>query len=54
MNFAERYVDKFGEKLQGGKESWIWPIGNMTTRRFGLLGVGMALLKNMCHYWGGL
>jgi hypothetical protein len=31
-----------------------WPIGNGTIRRSGLVGVGVALLKKVCHCWGRL
>ena len=31
-----------------------WPIGSGTIRKCGLIGVGMALLEEVCHCRGGL
>jgi hypothetical protein len=30
-----------------------WLIGSGTIRRYGLVGVGVALLKEVCHCWEG-
>ena len=30
------------------------PMGSGTVRRYGLVGVGVALLEEVHHYWGGL
>ena len=32
----------------------VWPIGGGTIRRYGLVGVGVALLEEVCHCGGGL
>jgi hypothetical protein len=31
-----------------------WPMGSGSIKRCGLVGVGVALLGELCHYGGGL
>ena len=51
-------MERVLKDLSSGGQLWwfeyAWPMESDTIRRCGLIGIGMALLKEVSHYRGGL